>query len=876
MSMVLIARMQQRLARSREDSDDTTVFLELMYLGELTLKIMVAGMLAATEDDRDRHRYRLEYGLVRASGLGEWCDALDDLLTGPASANVTSGALPEKVELAKNYELKVEEGWQSVAVNSILEACRIIDPEYWSDHPNRVAARIWARHFTWLRNKTRGHGATTIGSSARMVAALERSILAIIDNFKLFRREWAYLHRNLSGKYRVVPVTEQATSLERLKRQNDSSYEDGIYIVYGDLPFLVPLIFSDVELNDFFLCNGGYTDAKFEALSYVTDTRKHLDAQRYVSAPTQLPMSETQGLGSLEMQGGTFGNLPSRKQDYISRPQLEESLERVLRNDRHAIVTLVGRGGTGKTSLALEVLHRMAIANEETDRYLAILWFSARDVDLTSLGPKLVRPRVVSIADIADQYIDLVQPSVSIGKGSKKVEFLAEQLGRTEGPLLYVFDNFETVRDPQAMYEWFDTYIRPPNKILITTRLRDFKGDYPVEVGGMRKEEFDQLISATSIQLEISQLLTPQRCSHLFDHSDGHPYIAKLLLSDIANQHKWSDVNQLVAGKDDLLQALFERTYTQLSPLARRIFLTLCGWRSAVPRLAIEAALLRSAEEPLDTGRAVDQLVRSSMADASRSDDGDEFLAVPLAASLFGRKKLQVSPLGSSIEADLQFLHMFGATRGVDVSRGIKPKLIRMFKSVAVKIQAEPDVNLLDTYLPVLEHIARRYAPAWLMLADLYEEQQQDHGTKLAIECVRHYLEERPESLNAWSRLALLSRRQGDFLGEAQALVSRSMQPGASYELATEAAWRISALNNAKELAKVPEDELAVLVRTLLGRLDLSEECATATDYSRMAWLAVIVHDMPLAADYVLKGADRDPSNPHIRKLQSWLSPDLF
>ncbi|MEU0535579.1 hypothetical protein [Amycolatopsis tolypomycina] len=874
MTMILITRMRERLARSREDSDDMTVLFELMFLGELVLKIMVAGMLAATEDDRDRHRYRLEYGLVRASGLGEWCDALDDLLTGPSAATLTSDSFPDRVELTKNFDLKAADSWQAVALNEMLEACRIIDPSYWMDHPTRVGLRIWARHFTWLRNKTRGHGATTIKTSAQIVATLELSINAVIDNFKMFQREWAYLHRNLSGKYRIVPISEKVESLEHLKRANDITYEDGIYVLFGSSPRLVPLVFSDVELSDFFLCNGGYNQVKFEALSYVNDTRKYLDAQRYVTPPTQLPVSETEGLGSLEIHGGMFGNLPPRKQDYVDRPQLEASLEAVLMNDRHAVVTLVGRGGTGKTSLAVEVLHRMANADLEKPRFLAILWFSARDVDLTERGPKVVRPRVVSIADIADQFVGLIEPAEASKKGFKKVEYLADQLGKREGePVLFVFDNFETVRDPQAIYEWLDTYVRSPNKILITTRLRDFKGDYPVEVGGMRREEFDKLVSATAVQLGVSHLLNDSHRAQLFDQSDGHPYVAKLLLGDIASRRKWTDLSQIIAGKDDLLQALFERTYNQLSPLARRIFLTLCGWRSAVPRLAIEATLLRAADEPIDPGKAVDQLILSSMVDPSRSDDGDEFLAVPLAAALFGRKKLLVSPLASAIEADLQFLHMFGAARGSDVVRGIRPRLARMFKAVAEKIQDGLGDDALDSYRPVLEHIARRYAPAWMMLSSLYEEQQTGEGDRLAIESVRHYLEEAPEDLAAWGRLADLCRKVSDYVGEAQALVSRSIQPGASFDLASRAAWRISSLHTSRLLAAMPEDEFGVLVETLLDRLDAEQIQATATDYSRMAWLAVTIHDRSRAGDYVSRGAERDRDNPHIRRLQSWLSP---
>ena len=715
-----LGRMQQRVQLTRSDCDDTTLFLELLYLGEITLKLMVAGMVAAVDDDRDRHRYRLEHGLVRASGVGEWASALDDLLTGPAAATLAPSAQSLSGELTKNYDLTSDTAWQVEAVAGIIQACRVLDAGYTPD-ARKVSARAWARHFAWLRNKTRGHGATTATNCGLMAPPLERSVAAVIDGFALFQVDWAYLHRNLTGKYRVIPISPTASSLDHLKRSNDASLSDGIHVVF-DNPRPVRLVTSDVELSDFFVCNGGYNDATYEVLSYVTDQRKHVDAADFRFPPTPLPESETEGQGTLELQGGMFGNLPPRRRDYVRRPQLEEELTKVLLNDRHAVVTLVGRGGIGKTSLALEVLHDLA-GDALADRFFAVLWFSARDVDLTELGPKLVRPRVVSIPDIADQFVDLLRPAAALDKGFRKVDFLMDQLGaKHDEPMLYVFDNFETVLDPQQMYEWLDNYVRPPNKILITTRLRDFKGDYPVEVSGMRRGEFDELVEQTARQLGIAAMMTPTLQQDLFDQSDGHPYIAKLLLGDLATLGKAVNFRQLVANRDDVLQALFERTYNQLTPLGQRLFLTLCGWRSAVPRLAIEAALLRAAGEPLDTGRAVDQLIRSSMVEATLTPDNDEFLTVPLAAALFGRKKLQVSALRSAIDSDLDFLRMFGAAREADVQKGLMPRLNRLVKSISYKAQSDPAV--LETNQAVLEHIARQYAPAWLLLADLYEEQQ--------------------------------------------------------------------------------------------------------------------------------------------------------
>ncbi|MCC5294403.1 NB-ARC domain-containing protein, partial [Staphylococcus aureus] len=77
---------------------------------------------------------------------------------------------------------------------------------------------------------------------------------------------------------------------------------------------------------------------------------------------------------------------------------LEEELRNLLLDERRQMITLVGRGGIGKTSLALRVLDGITA---ET-RYDVIVWFSARDVDLALSGPKAVRPSIVSRDDIAE------------------------------------------------------------------------------------------------------------------------------------------------------------------------------------------------------------------------------------------------------------------------------------------------------------------------------------------------------------------------------------------------------------------------------------------------------------------------------------------
>lgn len=163
---------------------------------------------------------------------------------------------------------------------------------------------------------------------------------------------------------------------------------------------------------------------------------------------------------------------------------------------------------------------------------------------------------------------------------------------------MYIFDNFETLSNPLEVFEWLDSYIRLPNKILITSRLcRNFKADYPVEVKGMNEDQCRSLIFNTASRFGIQDLLTEEYIDSLIEESDGHPYIIKIILGEVAKKRKISEIRRVVADKDKVLDALFKRTYSTLSKAGKRIFLTLCSWRSVIPQIALESVILREGNE---------------------------------------------------------------------------------------------------------------------------------------------------------------------------------------------------------------------------------------------------------------------------------------
>lgn len=112
-SFIPASRMLERSRLAKEESD-TAYFFDLLYLGEMVTKILVVELLTALEDDRERHRYSLEYELVRADGIGKWAEVLDQAVSGPASQHLNPGGatLSGRSLKALSQEMKAGSGKQ--------------------------------------------------------------------------------------------------------------------------------------------------------------------------------------------------------------------------------------------------------------------------------------------------------------------------------------------------------------------------------------------------------------------------------------------------------------------------------------------------------------------------------------------------------------------------------------------------------------------------------------------------------------------------------------------------------------------------------------------------------------------------------------------
>jgi len=621
---------------------------------------------------------------------------------------------------------------------------------------------------------------------------------------------------------------------------------------------------TDAELQDFFFANGGLNGRTFELLSYYSDDKLNGDGTAFLTPPGVLPPSETEGHGELIQQGNCFSNAPDLVRDYVSRPDLESDLAKLLLDDKRPIVTLVGRGGIGKTSLAVKVIQQL----HHESRYEGLVWLSARDVDLTFSGPKPVRPLVFSPEDVGRFYAGLVlSPEKVKAKGFNARTFFEQQLQKCDlGACLFVFDNFETTQNPIEMFNWIDSFIRLPNKVLITTRLREFKGDYPLEVLGMNEQEARQLVAQTASSLGLSELLNDKYVNELVAQSEGHPYVIKILLGEVAKAGRAASIPHLVAGTEDILTALFERTYAALSPCAQRAFLTLSAWNSSVPRLALEAIPFRSTEERHEVEKGIESLLLYSMAEIRVASDAQEFIGLPLVASVFGKKKLNISPSKAAIQADVEILQMLGPSRRDDVHLSLAKRLERFIGNISRRIEVGESY---EAFAPVLEAICRSYNPGWLLLARWHMEERTIPSYEKAKDELRRFLENMPPSADAaeaWQLLGHACYQTGDALGEVHAFIERAQISEVSFHDLSNTANKLNSFLRDHGL-EIDREQKRDLTSRIFSVLNARRAEATADDLSRMAWLAINSGQESIARDYVQAGLEMEPGNYHLTNL---------
>jgi hypothetical protein len=722
----VVEQMSERVEKEARDGD-VAFFKALLRQGELITKVTLINVLALLDDKSGQdYRYAAEYKLVRAPGIGHWSFELQRMMTGPAKISFRHEASPLVAEITQRFS-SASDSWQAESLRMLNAAERSLGAADGRARTERTAMAAFFTRFANIRNKY-DHGAQRLSQVSEAGLHLSEALRILVANLRLLGLPWFVTTKDFSGKVKCHALSNVEIDLPEAPPPYPA------FLISDGLPLPISLIKVVGVGEDIFFANGqlNQTDASYEGLSYISGTQARLDGSKYVREPRSLASSESEGLPELTVQGASWGNLPPAKDDYVCRSDLEEEIfEELINPEVDPIVTLGGPGGIGKTSTALEVVHKIAARGD----FDLILWFSARDVDLLDAeGAVPVKPAVLSFADAAQSFAHLAS---EMGDDvSDPEEAFARALRGWDYRTLFVFDNFETILEPASLFNTLKSHLRLPNKLLITTRFTDFKGQYPIDIHGMAFGEFEELVATTASRLNIVGLLygAPEYVMSLHRETFGHPYVVKIVLGEIARERRIpTKVERVLAKRDDILDALFQRSFERLSLPAQRTFLLLCSWRSIVPLVALDAVQRRSSNvENIDVEAAIEELAVSSMVEILRPEGKEDprWVNVPAAAFKFGSARVRHHSYSSEILADSQYLRLLGPLKNAAIDSDtldLSYFFARSADALARRVLAE------DQILDITMHLASAVPGAWRMAARSFRKIGDNRSARRAL-----------------------------------------------------------------------------------------------------------------------------------------------
>ena len=707
--------------------------------------------------------------------------------------------------------------------------------------------------------------------------SLHRALAILEENLPPMRLTWALLRRNISGKYRVDPLLGDPAPFERLKKSRDAVLPDGAYLCLpeeygGEPPQHLPLLRVDPESRSLWLPEGGYEEGTLAVRCLDSGEEGRWNEPRWDLEAEQLSSSQGEGAPVLVPVGNLFCNLPPLPAGHVERGDLEgRLLEILLEPGRRTVATLWGPAGTGKSLMALSALHRLSRMEEAP--YDVVLWITARDMDLLEDGRRRVLRQACRLRDIA---------SLAALLGEREPEDPLDWFGSCleeglSGSTLFAFDGFECLDDPAGAFRWIEERVHPPNKVLITSRHRDFQGDYPLRVGGLSPEEAAQLAEEHLYLAGLEDKVDQDCCRRILAECEGHPYLIKTLLGEAALNRK-TEPRMMLTREEGTMEEFYGRIYRSLGPDARRAFLLLSSWRVALPEAALEAVSLRSGQEGFDAVSGLEEAIQAGLVESYPSDDGrSRFVGVPLAAGLFGQRILATLPLRHTLEKDKRFAMEFGAGLKEDARRGTPARIDPLVRAVAERL-IDASGEGMERDLRVMEKLAQRFPAVYLRLAGLVLERDPGHELLARI---RDYLRDclrwtgGSQRRRAWLALSDCHARLAEYKEEVFARCEASLVPETTNEEISLDANRLNGrfrdLKQSGVSIRWLDEEIRMSIGRVIEEMESRLPALSAAACSRLAWLHLNMGNSRRSLRIAQEGLEKEPGDVHCQSLRDRL-----
>jgi hypothetical protein len=858
-----IARVKARLLRAgAEDPNSMQHFAAALYLADVVIRLHALALIAVAERQRPGFGDEACYELSRAVSTGAWLHALSRAL-----ARVDHVALSEtqlqwllttRTWLTKRKR-RDDEIVLAPLLGKTLELLEALkrdagerDPSERGRSPIELMNAVVA-----IRNKTTGHGAYGAEFWAKHTPTVVAAAEWLAEQSPLWRAQLLLpIERKGEVVLRVLEGFEPASTLAAPEGFEFSGECSPLLALDADpIGALGDLIYVDPGTNLTYIANGAWRDSDSSAELLCHSVEAHEPGQgtirrelpAYAIKPRTLAASETQGRESLDTEGGKLlNNLPPDMDGYVHRGDLEDRMRSYLLDVRRRhLINVRGPGGFGKTSLLLHLCHEL-IADDRLSPYAAIVWMSARDVDLTMSGVVPVARSEESIEDVWVRFAELFQEESDLVNARA---FFEESM-RNEAILL-VLDNFETFENQEVAYVYLDELVQPPAKAVITSR-HVFAGDSPLEVRGMSESEAEQLLLHAARSAGIEPLMTPEVRRRIFERCQGHPYAMKLVASQVRSEAGLTGLLSSVLRSSDLLDALFRRSLDDLGndDDAVFLFLLLGRFASGLPEPAMRVA---AEPEGIDLDRSVEALRRRSLVDVAARSDAARY-DMPAMAREFAQRHLSGHVLRTEVDSTAEFLRRWPAL--------VQGRVGEAAESMLAALAAQPsDAVLKERILSALRVLTSFDSGVWVHVARgeraVNEERMQwEDAYKRAVESAP----DRADLLFEWSEATRDPDRQ------VELKVQAVRADPSNIALASRVANFLNGLYS-RDRRRYQRIRWSALMAAVINALESRFAELDGEALSRLAWLYIHAGRASESRRVIERGLAVDYENESIRKL---------
>ena len=277
-------------------------------------------------------------------------------------------------------------------------------------------------------------------------------------------------------------------------------------------------------------------------------------------------------------QNGLFVNVPVDQVDELigRKSELREMRKRLVEG-RAPIETISGRGGVGKTAVAIELVRQLW--NEDPRVFKAIIWVTAKDSRLTATGIEHLEPELKNYEQLVRTIVVNLYGEDDIGRPFRELEDDANLLLSIQDfPVLLVVDNLETISDVRIVE--FIKNIPAPSKVLVTSRSGIGEVERRFALGELNNSDAVRLTRTTALHSnEHAQAIVRlgnDELSRWIEPAKGVAAALKWMVAQVSLGKSLEEVTSRTgSGESDPVQFFFGDVYQLLNGSARLMLFAL-------------------------------------------------------------------------------------------------------------------------------------------------------------------------------------------------------------------------------------------------------------------------------------------------------------